>query len=218
MRGLDLKGCKFNRLTVVEMTDKRSSDGSIIWFCSCECGNLKEVKSSQLRAGTVQSCGCLAKESRKASAKTHGMTNTKEYAIWKAMKYRCITPSNAGFEDYGGRGIGVCDRWLESFENFYADMGPKPERMSLDRIDVNGDYCPENCRWADDSTQNFNQRLRVNNKSGKTGVHWDEERGKWFARICVNGKNKALGRYDTLEQAITARENAEIEYYGYIKE
>lgn len=154
---------------------------------------------------------------RKTHSIIHGMSHTLEYGIWKQMKYRCTVETNPGYPDYGGRGIKVCDRWLESFQNFYEDMGSKPEGMSLDRIDVNGDYCPENCRWADISTQNFNQGIRVNNKSGRTGVSWDSERNKWFVRICINGKNVSLGRYSDFEDAVKVREEAEMKYYGTIK-
>lgn len=147
----------------------------------------------------------------------HGMSNSPEYGIWKQMKYRCTVPSNPGFADYGEKGIRVCDEWLESFENFYNDMGNKPEGMSLDRIDVKGDYCKENCRWADISTQNYNQGIRINNRSGKTGVSWDNDRSKWFVRICIDGENVALGRFSNYEDAVKVREEAELEYYGVTK-
>lgn len=147
----------------------------------------------------------------------HGKSRMREYGIWKQMRYRCSNPSNNGYQDYGAKGIKVCQRWKESFENFIEDMGISPPETSLDRIDVKGDYCKNNCRWASQSIQNFNQNIRVNNKSGKTGVSWDAERSKWFVRICVDGKNKNLGRFSSYEDAVKVREQAELETYGFIK-
>lgn len=119
--------------------------------------------------------------------------------------------------DYKNKNIKVCERWYK-FENFYADMGERPEGMSIDRIDPYGNYCPENCRWADTTEQTYNQTRRCNNTSGRTGVRFRHERGKWEARIGYYGKKKILGMFDTFEEAVAAREKAELELYGYNKQ
>ena len=134
------------------------------------------------------------------------------------MKARCYTESASGYEDYGAVGIRLCDRWLgeNGFKNFLEDMGKAPEGLSLDRIDVNGNYSPENCRWATQSLQSYNTKLKSTNTSGKTGVGF--YKGKWVASITVNGKYKSLGRFETFEDAVEAREQAELEYFGFNKE
>lgn len=132
------------------------------------------------------------------SNRTHGMTKTSTHNIWVSMKGRCYTPSNSRYKDYGGRGIKVCDRWRYSFENFLEDMGVRPEGLSIDRIDPNGDYEPNNCRWASRTIQNFNQRGK-RNQSGLRGV---VPRGsRWAAQIAKDKKTYYVGTFDTKEEA-----------------
>lgn len=133
------------------------------------------------------------------------------YKAYHAMLDRCRNPNNTHYEYYGGRGITVCDRWLgtRGFPNFLEDMGERPEKMTLDRIDNNGNYEPNNCRWATKHTQQFNQRKSVVNTSGYTGVHYYKSNGKWTAYIGLSGKRKNLGYFETKEKAIEARKNAE---------
>ncbi len=132
------------------------------------------------------------------------------------MKLRCTSPNNPSYKNYGGRGIKVCDRWMgrEGFLRFVEDMGERPEGMTLDRIDNDGNYEPSNCRWANRSVQSFNGRLPKNNKSGHKGVFWKSRESKWCSVIGVNGKTITLGRYKILEDAVEARKAAEIKYYG----
>lgn len=138
----------------------------------------------------------------------HGMCTSPEYRAWQRMKQRCYWKKGFAYSYYGGRGIKVCDRWLNSFENFYADMGDRPSpELSLDRIDSNGNYEPSNCRWATRSQQSRNSRPSVRNKSGKTGVYWCEKEGKWKAQM-------ALGTFTDLQEAIKIREKAERWVYG----
>ena len=153
----DLTGQTFGQLTVLERA-KNSKDGKVRWRCRClRCGNECIVRADHLKGGQ-QKCGCGK------SGKTHGMSNTKIHRKWKAMMQRCYNPNNPSFDDYGGRGIRVCERWHE-FQNFYDDVSILPhfgeKGYTLDRIDNDGDYCPENVRWADRKTQNLNQRRSI---------------------------------------------------------
>ena len=144
--------------------------------------------------------------------KVHGLSNHPLYRIWSFMKNRCLNPNIKAYKDYGARGIKVCDRWLD-INNFIEDMYPSyQEGLSLDRIDVDGDYEPDNCRWATKSIQARNTRLlRDNNKSGFRGVSWDKANNKWRARIMASNKNIHLGLFKTAEEGAVAYNNYVIE-------
>jgi NTP pyrophosphatase (non-canonical NTP hydrolase) len=146
------KGDVFNSLTVVSKAEKTS--GQLRWLCICICGNYTEVDSFDLRNGKTKSCGC------QQYLGTHGKTGTRIYRIWAGMLSRCSNPTQTAYRYYGGRGISVCDRW-KKFENFYEDMGeaPGPE-YSIDRIDSDGDYCPENVKWATPLEQWENRKIQ----------------------------------------------------------
>ena len=213
---LDLIGREFSRLTVISRV-ANSKSGQTRWECICKCGNTVTISGTSLVSGQTKSCGCLHKEKIGDLNRTHGLTKSKIYNSWRGMKRRCTNPNNSNFEIYGGRGITFDQKW-DTFNGFYEDMGYSyQEGLELDRIDVNGNYCKENCRWSDQSEQCYNQRKRKDNSSGRTGVNWHVKNQKWTASIRVNNKIIYLGSFINFEDAVKAREVAEIEYYGYNK-
>lgn len=158
---VDLMGERFGRLLVVARA-KNTKDGGAQWVCRCDCGTEKVNTRKNLIKGRVQSCGCLRRETSRVvglQSATHGQSRSSEYRTWRGAIDRCHNSRSVNWKNYGARGIAVCQRWRDGFENFWADMGPKHSpRHSLDRIDVNGNYEPSNCRWADWDTQGNNRR------------------------------------------------------------
>lgn len=156
-RRLDLSNRWFGRLRVIRSIGSRS--GRQFWKCLCSCGNVTDVESSSLVRGNTTSCGCARYENATASSTTHGMSHLPEYSTWKSIRRRCLVETSKDYKDYGGRGIKICDTWIESFENFYADMGPRPSpNHSIDRENNNGNYEPGNCRWTTAEEQALNKR------------------------------------------------------------
>lgn len=188
-RESELIGKKINRFTVLGLYG--SNAGRWVWTCRCECGNFKYLETGDFKV--IQSCGC--------AHRTHHKTFTRAYKAWQSMEQRCYNPNNASYQEYGPRGITVCARWLESFENFYTDMGDPPPKHSLGRIDNDGHYCPENCRWEDIVTQNRNRRvtpLLTWNGITKPLITWAEEVG--LHTETVRGR---IQRGWTVEDALT---------------
>lgn len=170
MRANDLTNKQYGRLTVKEKshTKKYSRNTAIYWLCECECGNESIVKTSHLKDGKIQSCGCLEKENlNKISGQvTHGQTKTKLYYVWNSMRMRCRNPKTDNYHNYGGRGITICDEWNQSFEPFYewAISNGYKQGLTIDRINNDGNYEPSNCRWSTWKQQANNRRNSIKNK------------------------------------------------------
>jgi len=155
----DLTNQTFGRLTVIGAAE-RDQRGRIRWLCICNCGTNTTVASSDLCSGNTQSCGCLSSELIINRNSTHGLGKPTGYSSWAGMKSRCDSPNNFKYSNYGGRGISYDQQWSE-FENFYADMGDRPEGSSLDRINNDGNYCKDNCKWSTPEEQANNTRSNV---------------------------------------------------------
>jgi hypothetical protein len=158
---LEIKsGDKYGKLTIVKEVEpyiQPSGKTKRKFNCLCECGNITNVMLSKLRNNHTRSCGCFQKE----KVTTHGLAYHPLYKTWDNMKQRCYNTNYNQYKDWGGRGIKICDRWLNSFENFLTDMGERPEGTTLDRKNNDGDYEPSNCRWATKSEQELNKRKNI---------------------------------------------------------
>ena len=155
MRFRDLNGVKFGRLLAIRVYG--ISAGKTDWLCACDCGAAPIVRGTHLTAGKVKSCGCFANERVAQLNKTHGLSKTRTYRIWRNMLNRCYYEKHREFKYWGGRGITVCNDWRKSFMNFYQSMGEAPSWASIDRIDNDGNYEERNCRWATNKEQAQNK-------------------------------------------------------------
>lgn len=196
-RIVDLTGKKFGRLTVIGLDDKPGH--KTYWICQCECGNMKSVRSDSLKQGAIKSCGCLKKEQDRTNLTanhSHKMSGTRIYEIWQGIKGRCYNKHDARYDRYGGRGITVCDEWRDDFEAFYnwsLDNGYS-EDLTIDRIDNDKNYCPQNCKWASAKEQSNNRSTNINitiGNSTRTLTQWCEifelDPKTIFARYSRNG-------------------------------
>ena len=195
-------GMKFGKLHALEELKERGARNGKLWACACECGTVKKILATSLRSGNSKSCGCVAVEKTKARVTKHGQSDSLVHHVWRSMKQRCLNPRSKSFPNYGGRGIKVCDRWLV-FENFLNDMGPRPEGGTLERVDNDGGYCPENCRWAPRKEQQLNTR-RSNKVTAfgetKTTAEWSEDPR---CAVAVKALRKRIARGVSAELAIS---------------
>ncbi len=205
----DITGKKSGRLTAIKSLDK-SANGDFYWECICDCGNTTKVTIGAFNFGQTRSCGCLGQ--------AHPFADSPTHMSWRKMQDR--TRYEEYYQWHGD--VDVCDRWDTrkggSFDNFFEDMGERPEGTSLNRINGSKIYSKETCEWATYSVQSFDQRMKSTNTSGRTGVRWREERGVWEARISKDDKKTIVYYGPSFEEACKAREQAEIELYGFNKE
>lgn len=178
---INLTGMRVGWLTVVERVEN-DKHGQARWLCQCACGKRTVVLGASLRRGVTRSCGCLNRELAKKRTETHGSSGDRLYGIWKDMKKRCNNPNKHTYKYYGGRGIRICEEWDHSFAAFqeWALHSGYEQQLTIDRIDVNGNYCPENCRWTDWKTQCNNKRnsLYLTYKGEKkTIAEWENVTG-----------------------------------------
>lgn len=175
MKTLNLINQRFNKLLVIERA--KNQNDKTMWKCKCDCGNEVFVLTSNLRCNRIKSCGCLKVDKLVKRSTTHNQRHTNLYEVWKTMKQRCYNENNKSYKNYGGRGITICEDWKTNFTSFYnwSMANGYKKGLTIDRIDNNSNYCPENCRWTDRMTQANNSR--------------------WNKHIIVNGKDDTLANW-----------------------
>lgn len=183
-RAADLTGNRYGRMTVMARSEN-TAEGRTQWLCLCDCGNTKVAQAVYLKRGNTKSCGCLGLEQRKAAAQSqcHPFSRTQMYRerkSWENMLARCYEPSHRSYADYGGRGVQVCREWRESFEAFVGDMGARPTGCTLDRVDNDKGYSPDNCRWAtrvEQANNRRNNRIITIGSESLTVAQWARRTG-----------------------------------------
>lgn len=210
-------GMKFGKLTVIRQVEDRVTPTTMraAYECACDCGGVKTTTSFLLKRGEATSCGCNLFRIGDFK-RTHGMSGTPTYWSWGHMMQRCTNTESPDYPDYGARGIIIEDGW-QDFNKFFTDMGECPEGLSLDRIDVHGNYSFDNCRWATDFEQAVNRRKKSVNTSGRTGVHWHKQHQKWYVSLRHRGEKYYGGLHTSFESAVKARERLELEHIGEVR-
>ncbi len=208
----DLTGMVFGRLEVINRTDDYISpkgEHKSRWLCKCQCGNVTEVTGADLLRGDTKSCGCYQREFRSINKSTHGQSKSRLYQVWKNIKARCYNPHHKNYADYGGRGIVMCPEWKESYESFYEWAKTNgyredlTEALTVDRIDNNGNYEPNNCRMV-------NRVVQANNRRNSILVTYNDETHpiKWWANKIGIPYNTLYGRITRgwdIKRALTPR-------------
>ena len=199
------------RMFTTESSNKKTRFG--IYKCGF-CGTNFKANTYRINRGDIKSCGCLKEKiSKEGRNRKHNLTNTRLYNTWSKLKNRVFNLKSKDYYNYGGRGITICDEWKNDFKSFYdwAMKNEYSDELSIDRIDNDGNYCPENCRWTTRTIQQRNQRMQKNNKSGFKGVCLVKGRNKYIAQICVDKKIKKLGYFQTVIEGAIAYNNYIIE-------
>lgn len=211
---LDLTNERYGRLVVVKEADpyvNSKNEKRRQWECICDCGNVTVVQQANLRRGNTKSCGCLSLE----MATKHEGKGTRLYNIWRGMRSR-VKESSREHKKYYDKGVKVCDEWEDfaEFKKWSLDNGYTDD-LTIDRIDANKDYQPDNCRWVTMSVQNYNKTLDHRNKTGVVGVRWLPKDNRWNVRIQDTRINKYLSKnLRSFEEAVAWRKNKELEIYG----
>jgi len=209
---LNLVGDRYKRLEVLSFSHKNKYKQNV-WKCLCDCGETTLVIGAELRNGRSGSCGCLQRE----AVSTHNLTSHPLYNIYNGIKQRCYTEECVAYSGYGGRGIIMCERWADAssgLQSFIEDMQESHiEGLEIDRIDVNGNYEPSNCRWATRTGQMRNRRGNKESTSKYKGVSWHSQQNKWRARITVDGKTIFIGLFTDEEEAAKAYNKYALEFF-----
>ena len=193
-RFIDMTGERYGRLVVLRRADDyivpKTGKHQTMWECVCDCGRNVVTARTPLVSGAVISCGCAGRENRMRAIVKHGGTGSRLYNIWLDMRHRCTIPGSTRYDNYGGRGINVCEEWNDfATFRFWAESSGYNDTLSIDRVDVNGDYCPENCRWTDILSQNNNTTRNV-----KIALGGEEMTiGQWARRLGIS-YNTMYGR------------------------
>lgn len=213
----DLTNEKFGKLTVLRQGERvRSPTGVslITWYCQCDCGNYVTVRGGSLSSGNAKSCGCIHDELLKQRNYSHKQSNTKLYDVWKSMKQRCYNVNNKNYEDYGARGIHICEEWKTDYQTFYdwAITNGYQEGLSIDRIEVNESYKPSNCRWV-------NQKIQCNNTRTNRHITYNEithTLAEWSDLYKINEETLScrLSRGWDMTTALTAPKNYQYNFKG----
>lgn len=201
-RSVDLEGMRFGRLSVIGKT--RSKSGRVAWLCKCDCGNESAPLTTDLTSGRTQSCGCLHRENVGNVFRKHGQYGTRLYKIWSNMIQRCTNPNHNYYSLYGAKGIAVCDAWMQ-FDAFYewAVKSGYADSLSIDRIDNDKGYSPDNCRWATPQEQTDNRRCSIYvsfNGERKTLKEWSNETGIAYKNLLWRMRHGW-----TIEKALTTK-------------
>jgi len=215
---MSLVGKVFTRLTVLSLDINKSTKHAKRYLCKCECGEIRSVVTAKLNNGTTKSCGCLrAERISKGQNLKHGLRKSRTYAAWANMKTRCDNHETKSFKDYGERGIRYDSRWVE-FEEFLSDMGVCPDQLTLERVDVNGNYEKSNCIWDTNSVQVHNRR-KLPMRSADTyskyiGVSWNLLKMKWVTVLRREGKTLLRKSFNSEVCAARAYDDASEIHYG----
>lgn len=226
---IDITGQRFGRLVAIKMDNSHrpSKSTRAYWLFQCDCGKETIASGTDVRSGKIKSCGCLHDEMASKRFYKHGMSSTKLGYVYESMKQRCLNSNCKDYKNYGGRGITICSDWKNNSRSFFnwAITNGYSDGLSIDRINVNGNYEPTNCRWTTAKVQADNKRprkcyisknIRSDNKSGIRGVSFDKSKNKWVASMRFNHQQVLRRTFDTKQEAAQERQRFEKKYLAYV--